>query len=30
MFGQDGNLENALLESIRASVADRIAALCDT
>lgn len=30
MFAQDGNLEKALLDSIRESIAERIAALCET
>lgn len=30
MFGQESNLEEALRESIRASIGERNAALCDT
>lgn len=30
MFGQDGNYEAALTQSIQASIVERQAALCDT
>lgn len=30
MFAQDGNVEKALEESLRASVAEREADICDT
>lgn len=30
MFGKDGNLDQALVESVRASIAERKEKICDT